>query len=186
MEQVAGEVSDRSAREQIDGIHDAVRQHVKDAPQSDDLTMLSIRFLGQPGQITDRHLILHNDIQQIPQLADFVETIAEESGMGQALAMSLNLALEEAVTNVIVYAYPPDTDGLVDIEAILHKDRVRFIISDSGRPFDPTQAAEPDLDAPLEERPIGGLGIHLVRSIMDDVSYERKDGRNVLYLLKNL
>ena len=182
----AGPVSVLSAREQVAAIHDAIRKHVKDAPQSDDLTMLCIRFMGQPEQVTDRHLILHNDIQQIPQLADFVETIAEESGLSQTLAMSLNLALEEAVTNVIVYAYPPGTDGLVDIEAILHKDRIRFIISDSGHPFDPTQVKEVDINLPLEERPIGGLGIHLVRSIMDEVSYERLGDRNILYLLKKL
>ena len=186
LEDAARGVSSLSASEQVSGIHDAVRAHVKDAPQSDDLTMLCIRFLGQPDQVTDRHLILHNDIQQIPQLADFVETIAEEYGISQPMAMSLNLALEEAVTNVIVYAYPPETDGLVDIEAILHKDRIRFIISDSGRPFDPTQVEDVDINLPLEERPIGGLGIHLVRSIMDEVSYERRDGRNILHLLKRL
>ncbi len=168
------------------GIHEAVRQHVKAAPQSDDLTMLCIRYLGRPDQVSDRHLILHNDIQQIPQLADFVETIAEESGLSQPLAMSLNLALEEAVTNVIVYAYPPETDGLVDIEAVLHKDRIHFIISDSGQPFDPTQVEVVDINLPLEERPIGGLGIHLVRSIMDEVSYERVGDKNILHLLKRL
>ena len=183
---VAADVSTLSAREQVAGIHEAVRRHVEDAPQSDDLTMLCIRYLGQPEQVSDRHLILHNDIQQIPQLADFVETIAEESGLSQPLAMSLNLALEEAVTNVIVYAYPEGTDGLVDIEAIIRKDLIRFIISDSGQPFDPTQVEAVDINLPLEERPIGGLGIHLVRSIMDEVSYERVDGKNHLYLIKKL
>ncbi len=186
LEEAAGKVTALSAHELVESIHDAVRQHVETAPQSDDLTMLCIRYQGQPDQLSDRHLILHNDIQQIPQLADFVETIAEESGLSQPLAMSLNLALEEAVTNVIVYAYPDGTDGLVDIEAILHKDRIRFIISDSGQPFDPTQVQEPDLSLPLEERPIGGLGIHLVRSIMDEVSYERTADKNILYLLKRL
>ena len=183
---VAADVSTLSAREQVAGIHEAVRRHVEDAPQSDDLTMLCIRYLGQPEQVSDRHLILHNDIQQIPQLADFVETIAEESSLSQPLAMSLNLALEEAVTNVIVYAYPEGTDGLVDIEAIIRKDLIRFIISDSGQPFDPTQVEAVDINLPLEERPIGGLGIHLVRSIMDEVSYERVDGKNHLYLIKKL
>ena len=183
---VAADVSTLSAREQVAGIHEAVRRHVNDAPQSDDLTMLCIRYLGQPEQVSDRHLILHNDIQQIPQLADFVETIAEESGLSQSLAMSLNLALEEAVTNVILYAYPEGTDGLVDIEAIIRKDLIRFIISDSGQPFDPTQVEAVDINLPLDERPIGGLGIHLVRSIMDEVSYERVDGKNHLYLIKKL
>jgi len=187
LQQAAAQVTGKTAMEQVTAINEAVRRHVKEAPQSDDLTMLSVRFLSDPEVLlSDRHLVLHNDIQQIPQLADFVETIAEESGIRQPLTMSLNLALEEAVTNVIVYAYPPKTDGLVDIEAIIHKDKIRFIISDSGRPFDPTQAKEVDINQPLEDRPIGGLGIHLVRSIMDEVRYERTDDKNILYLVKKL
>ncbi|MCR4860111.1 MAG: SpoIIE family protein phosphatase [Bacteroidales bacterium] len=185
LEKAAAEAGSLSAREQVDLISASVQKHVRDAAQSDDLTMLSIKYLGNPN-ISDRHLLLHNDIQQIPQLADFIETIAKESGISQSLAMSLNLALEEAVTNVILYAYPEGTDGLVDVEAIIRKDSIHFRISDSGRSFDPTQVAPVDIDRPLEDRPVGGLGIHLVRSIMDQVSYERKDDRNILKLVKKL
>ena len=174
------------AREQVAIINEAVHNFVGAAPQSDDLTMLSIKFLGDPENITDRHLLLQNDIQQIPQLADFIETIAEESGISQALAMSLNLALEEAVTNVILYAYPEGTEGLVDIEAIIRKHQICFNITDSGQPFDPTQVAVVDTTLPLEERPIGGLGIHIVRSIMDEVFYKREGNQNFLRLIKNL
>ena len=154
------------------------------APQSDDLTILNIRYLGAPDAATDRHLVLHNDIQQIPQLAGFVETIASESGMPQGMAMSVNLALEEAVTNVIMYAYPKGKEGLVEVEAIIRKGEVEFIISDSGQPFDPTARADVDTSLSVEDRPIGGLGIHLVRKIMDVVSYARVSGRNVLRLIK--
>ncbi|MBP5302931.1 MAG: ATP-binding protein [Bacteroidales bacterium] len=133
---------------------------------------------------SERHLVLHNDIQQIPQLAGFVETIAAEMKLEQNLAMGLNLALEEAVTNVILYAYPVGSDGLVDIEAIMRKGQLDFIITDSGIPFDPTQRPEVDINASLDERPIGGLGIHLVRQLMDSVSYRREDGKNILTLIK--
>ena len=134
----------------------------------------------------ERHLILHNDIKKIPQLADFVETIADETHLDPGLAMSLNLALEEAVTNVILYAYPEGSDGLVDIEAILREDSLEFIITDSGKAFDPTAAPEADVTLSAEERPIGGLGIFLVRNIMDDVRYERTDGKNILSMTKNI
>jgi sigma-B regulation protein RsbU (phosphoserine phosphatase) len=100
--------------------------------------------------------------------------------------MGMNLALEEAVTNVILYAYPSGSDGLVDIEAILRKDSLEFIITDSGIPFDPTQAPVADVTLDVEKRPIGGLGIYLVRTIMDVVKYERKDGHNVLSMIKNI
>ena len=100
--------------------------------------------------------------------------------------MSLNLALEEAVTNVIQYAYPEGSDGLVDVEAVLREGQLEFIISDSGKPFDPTAKPEVDITAGVEERPIGGLGIHLVKHIMDSVSYRREEGKNVLTMIKKI
>lgn len=177
----------RNSQEHLDAMKEAVRKFVGDAPQSDDLTALFIHYLGNPEeQCQERHLVLHNDVQQIPQLADFVETIASEKHLDQSLAMSLNLALEEAVTNVIMYAYPEGSDGLVDIEAILRPESLDFIITDSGIPFDPTSKADADITLGVEERGIGGLGIFLVRNIMDSVSYSREDGKNILKMTKKI
>lgn len=165
----------------------AVSEFVGDAPQSDDLTMLFIHYLNESAtEGRERHLILHNDIQQIPQLAEFVETIASEMHIDQGLAMSLNLALEEAVTNVILYAYPEGSDGLVDVEAIIREKSLDFVISDSGKPFDPTAAPDVDITLGVEERRIGGLGIFMVKSIMDSVSYERRDDKNILSMTKTI
>ena len=178
----------RPACEHLDAVKNAVSEFVDEAPQSDDITMLFIHYLNDNTQpaIMARHLILHNNIQQIPQLAEFVETIAEEKNLDQAMAMSLNLALEEAVTNVILYAYPDGIDGLVDIEAFIHKDCLEFIISDSGKPFDPTAAPEADVTLGVDERQIGGLGIYLVRNIMDTVSYRYEKGKNILVMIKKI
>jgi anti-sigma regulatory factor (Ser/Thr protein kinase) len=137
-------------------------------------------------ETAERHLILHNDIQQIPQLADFVESVADLAHLDVGTTMSINLALEEAVSNVIMYAYPEGSDGLVDIEAIIRKDMLRFIISDNGIAFDPTAAPDADVNLDLEDRPIGGLGIFLVKNIMDTVSYQRSDGKNILTMTKKL
>ena len=177
----------RDAKGHLDAMKQAVSDFVAGAPQSDDLTMLVIHYMNdQHPNSSERHLILHNDIQQIPQLADFVETIAFEKKIDQGTAMSLNLALEEAVTNVIQYAYPEGSDGLVDIEAIIREDQLDFIITDSGRAFDPTAKPEVDITAGVEERPIGGLGIHLVKHIMDSVTYKRVDRKNILTMIKKL
>ncbi|MBR1632688.1 MAG: SpoIIE family protein phosphatase [Bacteroidales bacterium] len=179
--------SDLSATQQINKVGYTIGDFVAGAPQSDDQTMLDIIYFGNPeSEGTERHLVLHNDIQQIPQLAEFVETIADEAGIDQSLAMSLNLALEEAVSNVILYAYPEGSDGLVDIEAIIRKDRLDFCITDSGKPFDPTKKEDADITLGVEERQIGGLGIYLVRNIMDSLSYERKDDKNILSMTKKL
>ncbi len=131
-----------------------------------------------------RSLTLPNDIETIPRLNEFIDTAAEETDLDPSLTMSLNLALEEAVVNVMNYAYPPGQAGTVDIEMVVSDTSLVFVISDAGRPFDPTQAAEADTTLSADERPIGGLGIYLVRHLMDDIRYERLDDRNVLTLTK--
>ena len=133
-----------------------------------------------------RSLTLPNDINTIPQLNEFIDTVCEELEIDMALAMSLNLAMEEAVVNVMDYAYPAGTEGEVNIEAIADETQLHFTISDSGKPFDPTAKEEVDTTLSAEERPIGGLGIHLNRQLMDDISYERRDDKNILRLSKNI
>lgn len=132
-----------------------------------------------------RTIELNNDIAEIPQLSAFIDSFAEEAGLDFSLTMSLNLAMEEAVVNVMEYAYPEGTVGKVNISASAEGDDVEFVISDSGTAFDPTAKDEVNIDLGVEDRQIGGLGIHLVRNIMDDIKYERKDDKNILTLYKN-
>lgn len=132
------------------------------------------------------HLSLHNDVQQILLLEGFMERVAGAAGLDPATTMSLNLALEEAVTNVIMYAYPKGKVGPVDIDAVVDGGELCFVLSDSGTPFDPTAAPEADISLGVEERPIGGLGIFLVRKIMDRVTYQYTGGRNTLKMLKKI
>ena len=133
-----------------------------------------------------RHLTLPNDINTVPQLNEFVDCVCEEAGIDMATTMSLNLALEEAVVNVMSYAYPQGTEGMIDIDAVAGNGYIDFTISDSGQPFDPTVKDEVDTTLSAEDRPIGGLGIHLIRQIMDDIVYEYRDGKNYLTLKKHI
>ncbi len=133
-----------------------------------------------------RSISLPNDIETIPELNAFIDSICEDSGVDMPTTMSLNLALEEAVVNVMTYAYPQGEQGSVDIQASVFKSHITFVISDSGTPFDPTHKDDVDTTLSAEDRPIGGLGIHLVRQIMDTVSYEYVNGRNILTLHKLL
>ena len=131
-------------------------------------------------------LTLVNDLRQVSLLTGFVDRVREEYNLAPALAARINLALEEAVCNVIHYAYPEGTAGKMDLEAVREGNRLRFTLTDRGKAFDPTAAPEADLSSSVEDRPVGGLGIHLVRSIMDSIRYERRDGKNVLTLIINL
>jgi anti-sigma regulatory factor (Ser/Thr protein kinase) len=118
-------------------------------------------------------------------LSEFVETVCEEKGLDMALTMNLNLALEEAVVNVMSYAYP-DSQGDVKVDIMIDDQKVVSTLTDSGIPFDPTQKGDVDTTLPAEERPIGGLGIHLVKQIMDKVSYQYVGNQNILTLEKNI
>ena len=133
-----------------------------------------------------RQLTLPNDVKQVPLLAEFIDGICEAAGVDMMLTMQLSLAIEEAVVNVMNYAYPAGTEGTVCIDAQMSNGVLQFVISDSGAPFDPTARAEVDTTLSAEERGIGGLGIHIVRQIMDSIDYKRVDGRNVLTLGKKL
>ncbi len=177
----------QKAQQEIEYVLQSVHDFVGEAEQSDDLTMLVIKRLTIDGeQKEDNHplkhsIVMRNDIQQIPTLAEWIESL----NIPVALNMTINLALEEAVTNVMLYAYPNE-NGKVLIEAEKSERMITFIISDNGIPFDPTQRPEADITLTAEERSIGGLGIHLVRQIMDEIHYERKDNRNILTLVKKL
>ena len=165
-----------------------VEQFVDNAEPSDDLTMLAVQYTKQEKEAEKSlgSITLLNDLEQIPLLASFVDEVCEAVNLDMSTTMSINLALEEAVVNVIDYAYPADTQGDIIIEAKAKSKQLKFIISDKGKPFDPTTKSEIDTTLPAEERSIGGLGIHLVRQIMDSINYERNNGMNILTLRKKL
>jgi anti-sigma regulatory factor (Ser/Thr protein kinase) len=131
-------------------------------------------------------LTLRNNVQDVPQLAVFVDQVCETAGFSASITMQMNLAMEEAVVNVMNYAYPKGTEGEISIEAQAVDGRVTFVIIDSGIPFDPTAEEEADTSLSAEDRPIGGLGIFLVCQLMDVVSYEYRDGKNMLTLQKEV
>ena len=125
-------------------------------------------------------LLLTNDIAQVPMLARWVEELGQELQLPLDVVFQLNLALEEAVVNVMNYAYPGEKGKPVTVTAefIASKggeERILFVLTDEGVPFDPTLAAE--------QRSIGGLGIVLVQRLMENVTYERKGRQNVLSML---
>ena len=181
-------LSEHKPQQLIQSMTEAVHQFTDQAEQNDDQTMLAIQYTKEQdnnGRLC-RTITLSNNIDEVPQLATFVDEICEAIGIDMSTAMSLNLAMEEAVVNVMDYAYPAGTKGNINIEAKANDQRLKFVITDWGTPFDPTEKSEVDTTMSAEERPIGGLGIHLVRQIMDSINYERTDGKNVLTLRKKL
>jgi len=176
-----------SPRDIIGCMTAAVQDFVAGAEQSDDLTMLAIRY-SRPKTVIrlSRDIVLRNDVQNVPQLITFISNVCQEIGLDPSVIMKINLATEEAVVNVMSYAYPEGTVGDILVQVEADSECIKIIITDSGAPFDPTSYAPVDTTLSVEERPIGGLGIHLVRHYMDSINYERVDNQNVLTIIKQL
>lgn len=177
--------SKASAIEVIDFLKQHVSVFADGTEQSDDLTMLFLRHgtAQEPGVDPSRRLIMKNEMSEVGRLRAFFFSVCREHGIDDENAKTLNLALEEWVANVINYAYPKGMRGHVEVTADVSDDVLTFVIKDHGAAFDPTQHEEVDIDAELDERAIGGLGIHLIRTIMDTVEYQRtSDGYNRLVL----
>jgi anti-sigma regulatory factor (Ser/Thr protein kinase) len=170
-----------SAEEQIGMMQHAVRDFVGEAEQSDDLTMLAIRF-----QSCDNSLVLENDIQEMDKLEPFLNDFFERNKLDMSLLPQMDLALEEAIANVIMYAYPEGERGTVEICLEKKENLLQTRISDAGMPFNPLQQPEAKLASSIEERPIGGLGIHLIKEIMDEVVYQYKNGKNMLTMIRKI
>lgn len=134
----------------------------------------------------EKSIVLANEISEIGRLADFIDDIGNEFSLAPDVRFNLNLVLEEAVANIINYAYPKDEHESIYLSARMHEDSIVLVLTDTGKEFDPTMAPEVDVTLSAEERQIGGLGIFLIRQIMNEVRYERIDGKNVLTLEKKL
>ena len=174
-------------RQLIETITRQVHQFVGDAQQSDDLTMLAIHYTPKHFEsILTETLLIKNDVHEVSKFSAFMKSVMEQLNIEKHLAHKLRLAVEEAVVNVIDYAYPAGIEGDIEIRFLSDGETLKTVIIDSGVAFDPTAKEKADTSLSIEDRQIGGLGILLVRELMDSINYERADGQNFLTLIKKI
>ena len=179
--------SDKIPKELMMEVFYAVTGFVKDAEQSDDLTMLAIHYTPKQFEsVLTETLVIKNDVHEVTRFSSFVKSVMEKLDIGTTLARQIRLAVEEAVVNVIDYAYPAGIEGDITVKMMYDGRVLHFQIIDEGVPFDPTEKKKTDTTLSAEDRQIGGLGILLVRELMDSINYEREDGMNVLTLKKKI
>ena len=133
-----------------------------------------------------KELKLKNQMKELERVNQFIEEIAEELNLDMELQMNLNLVVEEMVVNVISYAYPEGKTA--DIELLAESDgkELTFVLSDQGKEFDPTMRKSADMNVNPAERDLGGMGIYIVKNIMNEVSYQRLEGKNLLTMKKEI
>ena len=121
----------------------------------------------------------------LDEIREFVGGIARQGGFSDKDVYNIQLATDEAASNMIEYSYENIPDGVIDLSCGMEGDQIRIVLIDYGEPFDPSAIPLPDLKADLSDRKIGGLGIFLMRKLMDEVRYEPKpDKSNVLTMIK--
>ena len=187
VENVLGACTGLQSKDILEKVTAAVHDFVKDAEQSDDLTMMAICYAPQQYECRwSETLVIKNDVKEVKKFSEFMKSVMEKLDIEKSLARQLRLAVEEAVVNVIDYAYPAGQEGEIEVRMMSDGKTLKTVIIDSGVTFDPTVKEKADTSLSAEDRQIGGLGILLVREIMDTINYERTEGKNTLTLIKKI
>ncbi len=166
----------------------AIETFTGGAEQTDDITILALKFHGTPedGLMAEQQIVIKNELPEIIAVNEKFETFAEEFDIPQSVAVKFNVIFDELLNNVISYAYTDDDEHDIEVRMKRAGKRLTVTITDDGVPFNPLSVERPDTDLSLEDREVGGMGIHLVRNLVDDVSYQRRIGKNVMTMMQKL
>ncbi len=133
-----------------------------------------------------KEIKIKNQVGELEKVNAFIEEIGEELQLDMELLMNLNLVMEEMVSNVIFYAYPEGKTANIELSVECNGRELTFVLSDKGREFDPTMKEDIDTSTDPQDRDLGGLGIYIVKNIMNEVTYQRLEGKNLLTMKKDL
>jgi Amt family ammonium transporter len=177
-----------SAESAVRDMISAVRSFKGETEQSDDITILAMQFLANPAidSTAVLQMSVKNDLSEIATINATFGEFAKEHNLPTKIRRRMSVAFDDLLNNVISYAFQDEDEHEVEIRAELTGDRLTVTISDDGIPFNPLGITVPDTSASLEEREVGGLGIHLVRNMADDISYQRRIDRNVLSVVMHV
>ena len=176
LESVLAKNSEKAPSELLPLVKADVDAFVGDADQFDDITMLCIEFKGNGRKA---EISLTPDAESVKTVAEFLDTTLEAWEIPMKVVSKLQIVADEIYSNIVRYSQAKNAK----VTAVQNGTVLSLRFEDDGKPYDPTTAAEPDITASAEEREIGGLGIFIVRNMMDSMDYRYKDGHNVLTLL---
>jgi serine/threonine-protein kinase RsbW len=143
--------------------------------------------MRREAQVTDKTSLafeLKNNLAELSTLCEKLESIGEELGLPRRSLFELNLALDELFTNIISYGYADQSEHVIQVRISADDNLLTVVLEDDGIPFNPVESQSPELPCDLENCKVGGLGIHLVKNLVDEVVYRRSADKNVLTLKK--
>ena len=166
----------------------AVKEFRGRAEQSDDITILAFQYLGteKSGPVAEQQIIIKNDISQMQVAEQKFEEFASDHDVPEDIILKFKIIFDELLNNVISYAYDDDDSHDIEINIERVGNRLTVTLADDGVPFNPLSKTSPNTDLSLQDREVGGLGIHLVRNLVDDLSYHRRIGKNVITLVQRI
>ena len=181
-------VDDTASDVLVAAILESVETFAGEAEQADDITILALRYCVDPGTLEGVRfeITISNKLPEIDRVNVSFNEFAQQCNVPMTVSLRVNMVFDELLANVISYAYVDDKAHEIDIEMWCMDDQLSITISDDGAPFNPLTREDPDTTLSLEEREIGGLGIHLVKNTMDETGYQRRNNRNIITLIKNL
>lgn len=180
--------AERSVEPMLNLVRHSVDQFAEGAEQADDITLLCLTFDKDPEEASGHTLALQlkNSIDEIGRGTGQFEEFARQHDVPKDLVSKMNVALDELLSNIVKYAYPDAGEYLTEVTLDFDAVRLKAVISDGGIPFNPFNQERPDTTQGVDDREIGGLGIHLVKTMFDEVRYQRRAGRNIVTLVKRI
>jgi PAS domain S-box-containing protein len=170
----------------VDGTLRDVLAHQGEAEQADDITILVVQYTGKPEEVSQARLRLRikNQLAELAVVEERFHEFALENDIPDAVRQPISIVLDEMLNNIVSYAYQDEDEHEIDIHIELSGGRLVLTITDDGAPFNPFGRGAPDTSLSVEDREIGGLGIHLVRNMMDEYLYQRHINKNIVTLVK--
>ena len=170
----------------LKNVRSSIDTFVGDAPQFDDITMLGFTYIG-PADDGTKELTIEARPENLDAVTAFIDEQLDTANCSMKARMQIEVAVEELFVNIANYAYSPEVgNATIGVKVQDDENYVTISFKDSGTPYDPLAKPDPDITLSADDRPIGGLGIYMVKKSMDDVKYEFKDGQNIVTIKKNL
>ncbi|MBT3254661.1 MAG: SpoIIE family protein phosphatase [Candidatus Marinimicrobia bacterium] len=179
----------QTASHLVDSISHAVDDFAGTAEQADDITILSFVYSGDESSHSQNPQIIkiQNNLDEILKVQDGISSLLQSRKIPKKTFQNIKIVVDELISNIIKYAYTDEDEHEIEILISLGDNSLQLEISDDGIPFDQVQAAPKiDKDQSIDERQIGGLGIHLVKKLVDEMEYQRTAGKNIIRILKKI